>query len=90
MGLWGVEIALGSPAGTLPGIGQIGICCHLASPPEADVASCCATVHPHLQPLLEQLRDEFERLYPGIDFPAIPPKGTLDLDQLRQAAYFFS
>ncbi|EFN51901.1 hypothetical protein CHLNCDRAFT_27382 [Chlorella variabilis] len=44
----------------------------------------------HQQPLLEQLLEEFKRLYPTVDFPPIPPKGTLDLDQLRQAAYFFS
>lgn len=53
-------------------------------------ASPPSRVSPALQPLLEQLLEEFKRLYPTVDFPPIPPKGTLDLDQLRQAAYFFS
>lgn len=42
------------------------------------------------QPLLEELLEEFQRLYPGIEFPPVPPKGELNLDQLREAAYFFS
>jgi DNA-directed RNA polymerase len=43
-----------------------------------------------LQPLLERLLEEFQQNYPGIEFPPLPPKGDLDLDQLREAAYFFS
>jgi hypothetical protein len=49
----------------------------------------CASARP-LQPLLEQLLEEFQQRYPGIEFPPIPPKGALDLEQLREAAYFFS
>ncbi|KAL4451184.1 hypothetical protein ABPG77_009256 [Micractinium sp. CCAP 211/92] len=44
----------------------------------------------HSQPLLEKLLEEFQQLYPGIEFPPVPPKGELDLDQLREATYFFS
>ncbi|KAL4857485.1 DNA-directed RNA polymerase 2B [Chlorella vulgaris] len=44
----------------------------------------------HSQPLLERLLEEFQQNYPGIEFPPLPPKGDLDLDQLREAAYFFS
>ncbi len=43
-----------------------------------------------VQPLLEKLLEEFQQLYPGIEFPPVPPKGELDLDQLREATYFFS
>lgn len=42
------------------------------------------------QPLLEQLLAEFQAAYPGIDFPPVPPKGELELGEVRQAAYFFS
>ena len=50
-----------------------------------------APPHPRTaQPLLEELLEEFQALYPGIDFPPVPPKGELDLDRLREAAYFFS
>lgn len=44
----------------------------------------------HSQPLLEKLLTEFQSLYPGIEFPPVPDKGELDLDQLREATYFFS
>lgn len=37
-----------------------------------------------LQPLLEQLLEEFQRQYPGIDFPPVPPKGELDLEGVKQ------
>ena len=43
-----------------------------------------------LQPLLEKLLEEFQGLYPGIQFPPLPPKGELDLDKLKEATYFFS
>ena len=45
---------------------------------------------PLLQPLLEKLLEEFQGLYPGIQFPPLPPKGELDLDKLKEATYFFS
>ena len=45
---------------------------------------------PCLQPLLENLLDEFTERYPGIVFPPVPRKGELDLDVLREATYFFS
>ncbi|PSC74843.1 DNA-directed RNA polymerase chloroplastic mitochondrial [Micractinium conductrix] len=44
----------------------------------------------HSQPLLEQLLEEFQKLYPGIKFPPVPKRGDLNLDQLREATYFFS
>ena len=43
-----------------------------------------------LQPLLEKLLEERHCLYPGIQFPPLPPKGELDLDKLKEATYFFS
>ena len=50
----------------------------------------CARALGAVQPLLEQLLAEFQRQYPEVDFPPLPPKGELDLNQLREATYFFS
>ena len=46
--------------------------------------------HTHTQPLLENLLAEFQRQYPEVDLPPVPPRGELDLDGVRTAAYFFS
>lgn len=48
-----------------------------------------APTHPP-QPLLEELLSEFQRLYPGIEFPPLPQRGELDLANIREATYFFS
>ncbi len=44
----------------------------------------------HSQPLLEQLLAEFKAAHPDVEFPPLPPMGDLDLEQVRQADYFFS
>lgn len=45
----------------------------------------------HSEPLLEQLRDQFEEEYPNLaPFPQLPKKGNLDLNQVLESEYFFS
>lgn len=44
----------------------------------------------HSQPLLEDLLAELQREHPDIDFPPLPPRGDLNLDDIRTAIYFFS
>lgn len=41
------------------------------------------------QPLLERLKETWELRYPDIDFPDLPERGDLDLEEVRQAQYFF-
>mmetsp|Transcript_30849 Transcript_30849/g.45618 ORF Transcript_30849/g.45618 Transcript_30849/m.45618 type:complete len:1037 (+) Transcript_30849:104-3214(+) len=41
------------------------------------------------QPLLENLKEKWELRYPTITFPDLPEKGTLDLEEVRTARYFF-
>ncbi|KAG2389538.1 hypothetical protein C9374_014098 [Naegleria lovaniensis] len=43
----------------------------------------------HSQPLLEELLATFTRLYPNIQFPPLPKKGSLDLNRVIDAPYFF-
>ena len=43
----------------------------------------------YTQPLLEQLRQTWQMRYPTIEFPEIPAKGDLDLNDVRSAPYFF-
>jgi DNA-directed RNA polymerase len=44
----------------------------------------------HDQPLLEKLRKSFEVRYPHLDFPPVPDKGSLDLNEVKKSTYFFS
>mgnify|MGYP003879221173 CR=1 FL=1 len=41
-------------------------------------------------PLLEDLRSSLCTRFPGIQLPELPPRGDLDLAQVRNAEYFFS
>lgn len=40
-------------------------------------------------PLLEELKQSFELRYPDINFPDLPPKGGLDLADVKKAKFFF-
>jgi len=44
----------------------------------------------HGQPLLENLKDSFERRYPQITFPDIPTRGDFDLENIKNSIYFFA
>ena len=39
---------------------------------------------------LEQLRDAIQDLLPDVELPELPAQGTLDIQQLHQAKYFFA
>ena len=41
------------------------------------------------QPLLEDLKRCFELRYPDINFPDLPEKGELKLEEVKQAMFFF-
>lgn len=41
------------------------------------------------QPILENLKETWELRYPGIEFPDLPERGTLDLNDVKRAPYFF-
>lgn len=41
------------------------------------------------RPLLDELKNMWEMRYPSIEFPDIPEKGDLDLDEVKSAPYFF-
>lgn len=45
----------------------------------------------HSKPLLEQLRQDFQKLYPSIsNFPPVPELGELNLNDIHKSTYFFS
>ncbi|CAD8112182.1 unnamed protein product [Paramecium primaurelia] len=44
----------------------------------------------HSQPLLEDLRDSFQRRFPHLEFPPIPERGQFDLEKVKQSVYFFA
>jgi len=41
------------------------------------------------RPLLEELKRGWELRYPNLDFPAIPKRGDLDIEEVKKAPYFF-
>ena len=41
------------------------------------------------EPLLEELKRNWELRYPDIVFPDLPERGTLDLEEVKKARYFF-
>ena len=41
------------------------------------------------RPLLEELKQLWEMRYPSLDFPDLPVQGDLDLNEVRNAPYFF-
>ena len=41
------------------------------------------------QPLLQQLKSSWEMRYPDLEFPDLPPHGTLNLEEVKEAPYFF-
>jgi DNA-directed RNA polymerase, mitochondrial len=41
------------------------------------------------QPLLERLKESWELRYPDLTFPDLPKRGSLDLNEVRNAPYFF-
>ena len=42
------------------------------------------------QPILEDLRESFCVRYPGIVFPPLPKRGTLDIHLVKKSSYFFN
>jgi len=43
----------------------------------------------HSQPLLERLRNDWRGMYPSVQLPAVPQRGSLQLAQVTQSPYFF-
>ena len=42
------------------------------------------------QPILENFLESLVIRYPGVSFPPIPEKGTLDLHSVLSSPYFFN
>ena len=52
-----------------------------------------AFIELHSRPLLNELLDSLKQRFPDIDpaeFPAIPVLGELDIEQVKDAEYFFN
>lgn len=70
----------------------------LVSRPEdsPDVHCCIHVLLPLLMAFLRclllalQLLEEFERTYPGIEFPELPRRGNFNLEEVLMSTYFFS
>jgi DNA-directed RNA polymerase len=41
------------------------------------------------QPLLKDLKESWELRYPEVEFPELPVLGDLDLNDVKDATYFF-
>lgn len=41
------------------------------------------------QPLLERLLETWQLRYPDLDFPDLPKRGKLNLEEVKMAPYFF-
>jgi DNA-directed RNA polymerase len=48
-----------------------------------------AFVELYEQPILESLKESVEVRYPGVKFPEIPNRGSLDLNDVKESKYFF-
>jgi len=46
-------------------------------------------VHLYNQPLLAKLKESWELRYPEVEFPELPERGDLDLNEVKSATYFF-
>ena len=44
----------------------------------------------HSKPLLDDLKDELENEFQGLEFPPLPELGKFDLSEVRDSNYFFS
>ncbi|KAJ7520204.1 hypothetical protein O6H91_20G072100 [Diphasiastrum complanatum] len=42
------------------------------------------------QPILEELLKSFEKRFPNLEFPPVPDRGDLDLNEVLKAPYFFN
>jgi len=47
-------------------------------------------VNLYSMPLLETFRASLIARFPSIPIPELPPRGTLDLEQVKGSTYFFS
>jgi DNA-directed RNA polymerase len=47
-------------------------------------------VNLYSQPILEDLHESFVLRYPTAEFPPIPEKGDLDLEEVKSSPYFFN
>lgn len=56
---------------------------------EMNVALREVFVDLYKQPLLEDLKATWELRYPDIEFPDVPERGDLNLEEVKRAAYFF-
>jgi len=62
---------------------------HACDIDEMNVALRDVFVNLYQQPLLESLKQTWEMRYPDLDFPDLPERGSLDLNEVRKAKYFF-
>jgi DNA-directed RNA polymerase, mitochondrial len=49
-----------------------------------------AFVELYSQPVLEDLHRGLQLRFPQIEFPPVPDRGALDLQKVRESAYFFN
>lgn len=62
---------------------------HAADVDEMNVVLRDCFVDLYERPLLEELKASLELRYPDATFPDLPRRGNLDLDEVRNAPYFF-
>lgn len=63
---------------------------HASDVDEMNVLLRDAFVNLYEMPLLEELRASLVLRFPGLSFPDLPQRGTLDLDLVRSSPYFFN
>jgi DNA-directed RNA polymerase len=43
----------------------------------------------HSEPILQRLYENFKKSHPSVDFPEVPQRGNLDLNEVIKSKYFF-
>ena len=62
---------------------------HAQDIPEMNKVLRSCFVDLYSKPILEDLRESLVMRYPDVDFPPVPPRGKLDLEEVKNSTYFF-
>lgn len=62
---------------------------HATDIPEMNKLLRSCFVELYSKPILEDLRESLVMRYPDVEFPPVPQRGTLDIQEVKDSSYFF-